>query len=130
MAFRDEQKDAIASEPHYHAWVLSSSPMKLYNGETLWQFGYTGIKQPHSDRTTARRHGIQVADRAYGSDGYMVRKCNGGLACPYLHDDFAKVHPLTEVWKRGEGGSPAVEAIHIPDDDDEASADLYGFVAR
>ena len=80
MPVTDLENIEIAQGKHYHAWVLLPHVTTLYNGHKVSHLAYSPSMQPHTDRTTARRHAKQMGD----GGGYMALKCGGGEECPLL----------------------------------------------
>ena len=83
----------IAQGKHYHAWHLDRALDYIRAigdrpGRVISHLAYTAARQPHRDRSTARRHAKQMAEPEYGAAGYMALVCDGGAACPYFYDVF------------------------------------------
>ena len=78
----------IVEGPHYHAWALMPSMHTFTTGRTMTQLVYVASKQPHRDRSTARRHAKKMAESEYGKGGYMALLCGGGEACPYTFEPW------------------------------------------
>ena len=88
MAISDMEAMEIAQGDHYHAWALMPSVQRLDSGKLYSHLVYAGARQPHKDRSTARRHAKQMAQGDYGKAGYMALKCIGGEGCPLMHNPF------------------------------------------
>ena len=103
MVSENEQIE-IAQGKHYHAWHLDYALDYLGGrgdcpGRAISHLAYTAARQPHRDRSTARRHAKQMAEPEYGSAGYMALVCDGGAACPYFYDTFKPVfNRITLKW--------------------------------
>ena len=78
----------IVEGRHYHAWALGPSMHTFTTGRTMTQLAYTAAKQPHTNRSTARRHAKQMAAADFGPSGYMALLCGGGEACPYTFEPW------------------------------------------
>ena len=78
----------IVEQKHYHAWALMPSMHTFTNGRTMTQLVYVSAKQPHLDRTTARRHAKQMVEGDYDKGGYMALLCGGGEQCPYTFEPW------------------------------------------
>ena len=94
--------DEVLAKPHFHNWYLG--PMDVESAPGWQTVAYRASFRPYGNRVTATRYGRMHADPEYGKAGVKILKCKGGPACP---NSFVR-----------------------KPDDDEASADLYGFVAR
>ena len=89
MTVSDIEAMEIVQGDHYHAWALMPTVYTLITtGREMTTLAYVSSKQPHRDRSTARRHAKQLADGDYGPGGYMALKCPGGDGCTYTHDPF------------------------------------------
>ena len=60
----------------------------------MTQLVYVAAGQPHRDRSTARRHAMQMAEPEYGKAGYMALQCDGGASCVFMFDPFNPEGPV------------------------------------
>ena len=71
---------------HFRWLPTMPSLYTFTTGQTMTRLVYTASKQPHLDRSTARRHAKQMGGPEAGKSGYMARLCGGGENCPYTFE--------------------------------------------
>ena len=96
-------EDAIAAEPHYHAWTLRAIPIDYGQGFVETELGYIPEVTPYPYRMAAWRQLPRYdADRYFGKDGGRVLKCWGRPACPFYYwEDYHDVPYPVETDTRG-----------------------------
>ena len=83
--------EAVASEPHYHAWTLYQLTIPWPGFSRAWenthQMAYIPERTPYRVRQTAAYQLPRFDARPqYGKKGGMVLACDGGDGCPFFVD--------------------------------------------
>ena len=83
--------EAVANEPHYHAWTLYQLTIPWPGFSRAWenthQMAYIPERTPYRVRQTAAYQLPRFdAYPQYGKKGGMVLACDGGYGCPFFVD--------------------------------------------